>query len=116
MTVYVRDPTGRARVALSDGPQKHADGARTIIEARMLFNAVRERWDTEGNPRKGEPREYAWVHDFGDDWCVFRVESASDRKLMLASYSIMDGSVSFGEPVEVTHMSVYEPIESSLKS
>jgi hypothetical protein len=117
MTVYVRDPAGRARLALSYGPpkEKDPDGVRTIIEARMLFKAVRERWHTEGNPRKGEPRVYAWVHDFGDDWCVFRVESARDRKLMLVSYSIMEGSVSFGEPVEVTHTSVYEPIESSLK-
>jgi hypothetical protein len=65
-------------------------------------------------PRGRNGNTCAWVHAMGDDWCVCRVESSQDCKLLLVGYALAaDGAVIFCEPVEVVAWTVYEPVAST---
>ena len=117
MTLRVREPTDRRRPNAKNGfrNQQHADGIHNRDDAvRMVHAAVREKWSVTAKPgRKGNT--YAWVHAMGDDWCVVRVESSRDCKLLLVEYMLAaDDTVIFGEPVEVVAWTVYEPVMSTV--
>ena len=97
----------------------HAEAVHTFSDVEELVrDAVREKYNRDGNSQAVPPVPYvyAWCRDFAADWVVFEVsEGGAGRKekstLFKASYSITDGQVSLGEPVEVVRKTVYEPVK-----
>lgn len=95
--------------------QDHADAVHTFDDIRRAVqDAVRDKFGSQGTVGPNEPRVYVWVADLAEDWVVFELDvTGGDTSLQKASYTILDGNVTLGEPVEVTRRTVYEPVNSS---
>jgi len=98
----------------------HADAVHTFSDIEELVrDAVREKYNRDGDRTAVPPvsYRYAWVRDLSTDWVVFELsESGSNRErqtLFKSSYSLVDGVVTLGEPVEVVRKTVYEPVAQS---
>lgn len=92
----------------------HAEAVHTFSDIeRMLREAVREKYGRPGDYHASPPvpAVWAWVEDVADDWVVFTVEESTETTLYKASYSILDNSVTLGDPVEVRRRTVYEPVK-----
>jgi len=93
---------------------EHAEAVHTFNDIeRLVSEAVREKYSKQGdyNAKPPKPAIWSWVVDTATDWVVFTVEKGSDMTLYKASYSITDGAVTLGDPVEVKRRTVYEPIK-----
>lgn len=95
----------------------HAEAVHTFSDIEELVrDAVREKYNRDGDRTVTPPvpYRYAWVRDLSTDWVVFEMnESSANRErnsLYKASYSIVDGNVTLGEPTEVVRKTVYEPV------
>lgn len=93
----------------------HAEAVHSFSDTEQLVSEeVREQYGNSDNPQASV---YAWVRDIAIDWVVFSVESAgSDNTTYKASYSMVDGKVTLGEPYEVVRRTVYEPVPGSTKT
>lgn len=94
---------------------EHAEAVHTFNDIeRLVSEAVREKYSKPGDYNKKPivPAVWSWVVDTATDWVVFTVEKGSDMTLYKASYSITDGVVTLGDPVEVKRRTVYEPVKS----
>lgn len=91
--------------------QEHAEAVHTFDDIRQtVSDAIRE---TYGRRSTDELRGiYVWLVDIADDWVVFSRDENGDISLQKVAYSIIDGKVSFGTPVEVTRKTVYEPVKA----
>lgn len=92
----------------------HADSMHTFSDIESLVGeAVREKYYKPGNYKANPPVSsvWAWVRDLATDWVVFIVEKEGDSTLYKASYSITDGAVTLGDPVEVKRRTVYEEVK-----
>lgn len=104
-----------------DSMKDHAEAVHTFSDVEELVrDAVREKYNIDGNSQATPPvpYTYAWCRDFATDWVVFEVsQGGAGRRekstLYKASYSITDGAVSLGEPVEVVRKTVYEPVKQT---
>lgn len=95
-----------------EGLADHAAAVHTFSDIEQLVrDEVREKWGQEGDYKANVPWIHAWVRDIAADWCVF--ELSQDRKAACykVSYSIVDGSVTFGEPTEVVRRTVWDPVK-----
>lgn len=98
----------------------HAEAVHTFSDVEELVrDAVRDKYNRDGNSQAVPPVPYvyAWCRDFATDWVVFEMsEGGAGRKekstLFKASYSITDGQVTLGDPVEVVRKTVYEPVKA----
>lgn len=93
---------------------EHAEAVHTFDDIqRLVSEAVREKYYVRGDYKANPPipSVWAWVQDLAEDWVVFTVETDGDTTLQKASYSITDGAVTLGEPVEVKRRTVYEPVK-----
>jgi hypothetical protein len=100
------------RVRLDD----HAEAVHTFSDTeQMVSEEVREQY---GNMDDTDPkaRVYVWVQDIAIDWVVFQVSGDADHTTYKASYSMVDGKVTLGEPYEVVRRTVYEPVPGSTKT
>lgn len=95
----------------------HAEAVHTFSDIEELVrDAVREKYNRDGDRTAVPPipYRYAWVRDLSTDWVVFEMnESNANRErsaLFKASYSIVDGNVTLGEPTEVVRKTIYEPV------
>lgn len=99
----------------------HAEAVHTFSDVEELVrDAVRDKYNRDGNAQSTPPvpYTYAWCRDFATDWVVFEMnKGGAGRKekstLYKASYSITDGKVTLGEPVEVVRKTVYETVTST---
>lgn len=92
---------------------EHAEAVHTFNDIeRLVAEAVREKYAKPGNYEKKPPVQsiWAWTVDLAEDWVVFNVEKGSDSTLLKASYTLVDGVVTLGEPVEVKRRTVYDPV------
>lgn len=93
---------------------EHADAVHTFSDIESLVGeAVREKYYKPGNYKASPPVSavWAWTRDLAEDWVVFVVEKEGDSTLYKASYSITDGAVTLGDPVEVKRRTVYEEVK-----
>ena len=109
--------------AMTDHAQRVHVGEKTIerAEALMTFDDtrkiihehVRESFGRQGDYKANPviPSIWTWVEDLATDWVVYTVENSNDTTLFKASYSLLDGVVTLGEPAEVRRRTVYEPIK-----
>lgn len=96
--------------------QDHAEAVHTFDDIRrMVRDAVADKYNVEGDYRATPvlPGTWTYVEDLATDWVVFFKETGSDSSLFKSSYSITDGVVTLGEPVEVTRRTVYEAVSSA---
>lgn len=99
----------------------HAEAVHTFSDVEELVrDAVRDKYNRDGNAQATPPVPYvyAWCRDFATDWVVFEMnKGGAGRKenstLYKASYSITDGKVTLGEPVEVVRKTVYEAVANT---
>lgn len=94
----------------------HAEAVHTFSDIEELVrDAVRDKYNREGNYKVDPPIRsiYAWVRDTSADWVVFEMNRDDKGTLYKASYTITDGVVSLGEPVEVVRKTVYEPVQKN---
>lgn len=94
----------------------HAEAVHTFSDIEELVrDAVRDKYNVEGDYRATPPIRsvYAWCRDFSTDWVVFEMNKGEKGTLYKASYSITDGVVTLGAPVEVVRKTVYEPVTTS---
>lgn len=92
---------------------EHAEAVHTFDDVRRLVSeAVRETYGRQGDHRATPPVPsiWTWIEDLAADWVVFQHEEGNETHLMKASYSIVDGKVTLGEPTEVRRRTVYEPV------
>lgn len=97
---------------------EHAEAVHTFSDIEELVrDAVRDKYNREGNYRVDPvvPSVYAWCRDFSTDWVVFEMNRADKGTLYKSSYSITDGTVTLGAPIEVVRKTVYEPVPDSTK-
>lgn len=89
---------------------EHAEAVHTFSDTeRLVADVVREKYGRRG---EGVSSIWTWISDLSADWVVFTVEG-DDMVLYKASYSITDGAVTLGEPVEVRRRTVYEPVNQT---
>lgn len=121
------DPTCERAFRAVDTMFEHAlvvhEGEKTIERAeavltfddtrKILHEYIREQFGRTGdyNASPPVPGIWTWIEDMAVDWVVYTVEEGNESTLYKASYSILDGVVSLGEPVEVRRRTVYEPIK-----
>ena len=104
------------------GLVEHAEAVHTFSDTeRLVSEAVREKYGRRGDYKATPPVSsiYVWVNDMAADWVVFTVEGGDtqiNETLYKASYSIVDGVVNLGEPVEVKRRTVYEPVKKEEES
>lgn len=104
-------------LVLETAGQDQADGEPTFSDIEeMVREAVREKYYKPGDYHASPPVStvWAWVRDLSVTWVVFVVEQEGDDTLYQASYSILDGQVTLGEPVEVVRKTVYEPVKKEI--
>lgn len=92
----------------------HAEAVHTFDDTRkMVHEVVRETYGRTGDYKATPviPSIWTWIEDMATDWVVFSVENGNDTTLNKASYSIVDGNVTLGEPIEVRRRTVYEPVK-----
>lgn len=92
---------------------EHAEAVHTFDDIRQqVAEALREAFAVR--PAPGKPDGvYVWIADIADDWVVFCREDGADSSLQKVGYSIVDGKVSLGSPVEVVRRTVYEPVRAA---
>lgn len=93
---------------------EHAEATHTFDDIqRLVGETIREKYHKRGDYKATPPTPavWAWVQDLAADWVVFMVETDGDTALYKSSYSVADGTVTLGEPVEVKRRTVYEPLE-----
>lgn len=91
----------------------HAEAVHTFEDIRRILSEVlREKFGRRGDYKTEPivPTIWVWIDDFAVDWVVFMVEEGNDSQLLKASYVIVDGVVTLGEPYEVRRRTVYEPV------
>lgn len=103
------------RVFMGFEPMKeHAEAVHTFSDIEeMVRDAVRDKYNRDGDRTVVPPipYRYAWVRDIATDWVVFEMNVGEKGTTFKASYSITDGTVTLGEPVEVIRKTVYEPVK-----
>ena len=95
---------------------EHAEAVHTFSDIeRLVSEAVREKFAKRGDYNAKPPKSatWAWVQDLAEDWVVFIVEKDTDTTLFKAEYSITEGAVTLGDPVEVRRKTVYEPVKKA---
>lgn len=95
---------------------EHAEAVHTFDDLRKLVHeVVREQYGRTGDYKATPPVPsiWTWIEDMATDWVVFTVEEGNETTLYKASYSVVDGNVTLGEPVEVRRRTVYEPVKKS---
>ena len=95
---------------------EHAEAVHTFDDIeRMVREVVREKYYKAGDYKANPvvPTVWAWVDDLATDWVVFRVETDGDSTLYKASYSIVDDTVTLGDPTEVVRRTVYDPVKKT---
>ncbi len=119
------DRQGRVRCVANDcersfrdlaALQEHAEAVHTFEDIRRILSEyIREEFGRRGD-YKAEPvvpAIWTWIDDLAADWVVYCVEEGNDSKLLKASYTIVDGNVTLGEPVEVRRRTIFEPVKKS---
>lgn len=98
-----------------DRLQDHAEAVHTFEDIRrILAEYIREEFGRTGDYKATPPVPgiWTWIDDLAADWVAFVVEEGNDSKLLKASYTIVDGNVTLGEPTEVRRRTVYEPVNT----
>lgn len=93
---------------------ERAEALMTFDDTRKIVHEfIREKFGRTGDYKATPvvPSIWTWIEDLATDWVVYTVENGNDTTLYKASYSILDGVVSLGEPVEVRRRTVYEPVK-----
>lgn len=101
----------RVHVFFEPDPDR-AEALLTFDDTRKLVHEfIREKFGREGDYRATPPVPsiWTWVEDMASDWVVYSIEGG-ETALYKASYSITDGLVTLGEPVEVRRRTVYDPV------
>lgn len=96
--------------------KEHAEAVHTFEDIRRILSEyIREEFGRRGDYKADPivPGIWTWIDDLSADWVVFMVEEGNDSKLLKASYSIVDGAVTLGEPEEVRRRTVYEPVKKA---
>jgi hypothetical protein len=95
---------------------ERAEALLTFDDTRKIVHEhIRETFGRQGDYKATPiiPAIWTWIEDMASDWVVYTVEGGNDTTLYKASYSITDGAVTLGEPVEVRRRTVYEPIKKA---
>ena len=102
---------------LVHGGEKNAERAEALLTfddtRKILHEYIREEFGRAGDYKASPivPAIWTWVEDTATDWVVYTVEEGNETTLYKASYSITDGAVTLGDPVEVRRRTVYEPVK-----
>lgn len=103
------------RVHVHEKTIERAEALLTFDDTRKIVHEyVRETFGRQGD-YKATPvinSIWTWIEDMATDWVVYTVEDGNETTLYKASYSIVDGAVSLGEPTEVRRRTVYEPVKN----
>jgi hypothetical protein len=102
------------RVHVGEKTVERAEALLTFDDTRKIVHEyIRETFGRTGDYKANPvvPSIWTWVEDLATDWVVYQVEESNNTTLYKASYSILDGVVTLGEPVEVRRRTVYEPIK-----
>jgi hypothetical protein len=102
------------RVHVGEKTVERAEALLTFDDTRKIVHEyIREEYGRQGDYKANPvvPSIWTWIEDLASDWVVWTVEEGNDITLYKASYSITDGAVTIGEPVEVRRRTVYEPIK-----
>jgi hypothetical protein len=90
----------------------HADAVHSFDDiTELIDDALQETFGTDGG--SGKPAIQVWLEEIGDEWAVFASSDVKDGALRRVSYSITNGNVSFGVPVEVERQTVFVPLTQS---
>jgi hypothetical protein len=103
------------RVHVGEKTIERAEALLTFDDTRKIIHEhIREKYGRTGdyNATPPVPGIWTWIEDLATDWVVFTVEEGNESTLYKASYSVVDGVVSLGEPAEVRRRTVYEPIKT----
>lgn len=101
------------RVHVGEKTIERAEALLTFDDTRkIVYEHIREEFGRQGDYKANPivPAIWTWIEDLATDWVVYMVEEGNEISLYKASYSILDGTVSLGAPVEVRRRTVYEPI------
>lgn len=115
--VLAEEPTDEA------AREKAFADAEALLEAELSFSdreqKVREALRLKFNPN-GQKGIYTWMVDCYDSYAIASVEwnaygadgayLSSTAKTYKVSYSLLDGVITLGEPVEVKKVITYEPV------
>lgn len=102
------------RVHVGEKTVERAEALLTFDDTRkIVYEHIRETFGRQGDYKANPiiPSIWTWIEDMAVDWVVYTVEEANDTTLFKASFSILDGVVSLGTPVEVRRRTVYEPVK-----
>jgi hypothetical protein len=102
---------GAACGTKESAPQVYAAGLLEALGMSHgdLANLLRTALQSEAPAQNG----YTWVRDVYDDHLVYEVTPKNEDgppSLFQRSYSILDGAVTFGDPVEVVAVTDYVPV------
>lgn len=87
----------------------HAEAVHTFDDVRMIVSqGLREKYAKDGNDWKSTI--YIYVADLAEDWVVFEASQGGESDLYKCSYSIVDGTATFGVLTEVMRRTVYDPV------
>ncbi|MHB1131662.1 MAG: hypothetical protein ACYC4L_04670 [Chloroflexota bacterium] len=107
---------------VGEGQQSEAKRDEVLAEARALLEAELSYSQREGLLRAaiqdslGEPKKWIWLRDIFDDWAVYEDSTQNALRLYKVSYSILDGKVTLGEPIEVRVETKYVAIGQQTES
>lgn len=102
------------RVHVGEKTVERAEALLTFDDTRkIVYEHIRETFGRQGDYQAKPiiPSIWTWIEDMASDWVVYTVEEANDTTLFKASYSITDGVITLGTPVEVRRRTVYEPVK-----
>lgn len=102
------------RVHVREKTIERAEALLTFDDTRKIVHEyIRETFGRAGDYKATPvvPAIYTWIEDMATDWLVYTVEEGNETTLYKASYSVVDGVVSLGDPVEVRRRTVYEPVK-----
>jgi hypothetical protein len=94
---------------------EQAEALLTFDDTRKIIHEyIREKFGRTGDYQASPPVPgiWTWIEDLATDWVVYTVEEGNESTLYKASYSVVDGVVSLGDPAEVRRRTVYEPIKN----
>lgn len=103
----------RVHVFMEPDPDR-AEALLTFDDTRKIVHEfIREKFGRMGDYKASPviPSIWTWIEDMAVDWVVYTVEDGNETTLYKASFSITDGVVTLGEPVEVRRRTVYEPVK-----
>jgi hypothetical protein len=102
------------RVHVGEKTIERAEALLTFDDTRKIVHEfIREKFGRTGDYKATPiiPSIWTWIEDMASDWVVYTVEEGNETTLFKASYSITDGVVTLGDPVEVRRRTVYEPVK-----